>query len=243
MRNLCYCRCISPSHVNMPDLIPGFVKISDVGAEYKTSRKTVERRRDRARDTGDPKTFRMFRLRTKDGEAFTEPSVEQVNALTREGRVPEWFVARSWLEKEFGRREQGSESLAKDSSGPAVPPQVEPLIAAIRQQYEERITDLKDQLAAAERREQRIAESAERDKQRFATATTQLTQVLALPSIAAAKQAERDSTVTTDADKRGESDARVQADEGTAERTNPRKTVTGEDARGWWRRLIPRQNP
>src|SRR5687768_7971487 len=99
-----------------PESIPEFVKITDVKEEYQTSRKTVERRRDRAREAGDTAVYRMFRLRTKDGAVFTEPTVEQVNQLTKEGRVPEWFVARSWLENSFGKRADIQQKLSEPAS-------------------------------------------------------------------------------------------------------------------------------
>src|SRR5688572_25584007 len=52
---------------SMPEVLPGFIKITDVPREYQTSRKTIERRRDKARDAGDAAVYRMFKLRTKDG--------------------------------------------------------------------------------------------------------------------------------------------------------------------------------
>src|ERR1051325_11737028 len=98
----------------MSEAVPGFVRITEVRGEYKTSRKTVERRRDRARETGDSQLYRLFKLRTKDGEVFVEPTLDQVHRLRDEGRIPEWFVSRNWLDKEFGRR-TGRVSQESDS--------------------------------------------------------------------------------------------------------------------------------
>ena len=187
----------------MPEVIPGFVKLTDVKGEYDTSRKTVERRRDKARERADSRTYRMFRLRAKDGEIFNEPSLEEINRLTKEGRVPEWFVARSWLEKEFGKRP--AEGDRPPDRQPVQPSRqdVDTIIAIVTKHFEDRIADYKEQLAAAERREQRLMEAAEKDKQRFANATAQLTQVLALPGITEATKAQQQSPIEGTASDRG----------------------------------------
>ena len=172
--------------MSIPEIIPGYVRIADVGSDYRTSRKTVERRRDKARDRADAVVLRMFRLRAKDGEVFEKAAPELVQELTKEGRMPEWFVSRAWLEKSFGKRtpREGQE-ISKGESDTA-----RQAIDELKQQYEARIGDLKEQLAAAERRQEALLAHAERDKQRFADATNKLTQVLALPGIAEAAKAQ-----------------------------------------------------
>ncbi len=168
----------------MPDLVPGFTKVTEAGREFKTSRSTLDRRREAARLSGNAKFHRVFRLRTKDGEVFDQPGKEQVARLTKEGRVPEWFVSRSWLAKEFGKRVEEPHEDPSAQGAAQTPDPSSALLAAVRQQYEERINDLKDQLQAERQEKKELLEYAQADKQMFAQAAHQLTQVLALPAIA-----------------------------------------------------------
>ena len=172
----------------MPDLVPGFIKVTEAGREYKTSRSTLDRRREVARSAGNAKFYRVFRLRSKDGEVFDQPSKEQVAQLTKEGRVPEWFVSRSWLAKEFGKRIEEAHDEPAAQGAPYESDQSSGLPAAMRQQYEERINDLKEQLSAERQEKKELLQYAQADKQMFAQAAHQLTQVLALPAIAEANK-------------------------------------------------------
>ena len=221
--------------MSIPEIIPGYVRIADVGNDYRTSRKTVERRRDKARDQGNAAVLRMFRLRAKDGEIFEKPALDLVQQLTREGRMPEWFVSRNWLERTFGPRsapQDGPPTSRGDSDSirQALDELKQQHQAAIGQ-YEARIGDLKEQLLAAEKRQEALLEHAERDKQRFADATSKLTQVLALPGIAEATKAQNAAPAqpeTTAAERRI-----PQARE--ADSSLPPTPLSGRTR--WWQRL------
>lgn len=153
-----------------PDPLPGFVRITALHDEFNTSRKSVERRRDRARETGDAKVYKAFRLRTKDGEVFAEPSLEQVKNLRTAGRVPEWYVSRAWLTKEFGERvgETTGQGTRQSAGQPA---SVSDSVAvALQSQIVELRTDkqrLIDQLDKERQERTRINELHDRDKERL----------------------------------------------------------------------------
>jgi len=189
-------------HTFMSDLVPGFVKVTDAGRQYKTSRSTLDRRREAARLSGNTKFDRVFRLRTKDGEVFERPSKEQVTQLTKEGRVPEWFVSRSWLAKEFGKRSEETKEEAPPQAAPQAPDTSSELLAAVRQQFEDRINDLKDQLQAERQEKRELMQYAQADKQMFAKAAQQLTQVLALPAINEANKNRNSQSTPTQAAER-----------------------------------------
>jgi hypothetical protein len=178
----------------MPDVIAGFIKVTEAEREYKTSRSTLDRRRDTARESGSAKLYRVFRLRAKDGEIFEQPPKEQVARLTKEGRVPEWYVSRSWLAKEFGKRA----NQESDAAGPASDRSADQGAGVVRQ-LEERIKDLKEQLETVRQEKKDLLQYAQADKQMFAQAAQQLTQVLALPAIAEANRNRTETTVPTDA--------------------------------------------
>ena len=154
----------------MPQLVPGFVKISEVNKDFNTSRKSVERRRDKARQGGNSGVYRMFRLRTKDGKIFIQPSLEKVKSLRAAGHVPEWFVSRSWLHKEFAER-VGETSR----QGTGHPKQPAPADAhAVVTVLEVQITDLKrdkvrleEQLDHERRDRSKLLELHDNDKQRL----------------------------------------------------------------------------
>jgi len=215
----------------MSEVIPGFVKITEIKGEYKTSRKTVERRRDRAREMGDSQVYRMFKLRAKDGEIFVEPTLDQVHQLRNEGRIPEWFVSRIWLDKEFGRRgEKGSPE--SDNRSTLTRDDVQRLVTTVETRYEAHISDLKEQLAAAQRREELAMQYAQQDKQLFAKAAESLTKVLALPAIAEATkatQATPHDVITVNDRERG------------TRPTENNSSPTNSGAPGFWKRLISRR--
>lgn len=154
----------------MPELVPGFVKISEVNKDFDTSRKSVERRRDKARQGGNAAVYRMFRLRTKDGEILIQPSLEQVKSLRAVGRVPEWFVSRSWLRKEFGERV--GETSRQGTGHPKQPALAD--AHAVVTVLEVQITDLKrdkvrleEQLDNERRDRSKLLELHDKDKQRL----------------------------------------------------------------------------
>lgn len=155
---------------------------TDVATGYNTSRKTVERRRDKARKTGDTGTYRKFRLRTRDGEILTEPTLEQVKQLRAEGRVPEWFVSQSWLEQEFGKR---GDEASRHGSGQS--PRVDQapgrldetaVVTELKQQYESQITMLREQLAAEKDEKRQILTYAQNDKEAFRIAVAELSRAV-----------------------------------------------------------------
>ena len=193
----------------MSDLLGGFVKVTDAGREYKTSRSTLDRRREAARLGGNAKLHRVFRLRTKDGEVFDQPSKGQVAQLTKDGRVPEWFVSRNWLAKEFGKRADERNEETPGQGALHELGESSALLTAVRQQYEERIKDLKEQLTAEREQKKELLEYAQADKQMFASAAHQLTQVLALPAITAAAKNRTKETVPATMEEVGPTDRKA----------------------------------
>ena len=178
----------------MPEVLPGYIKITQAPSEYKTSRSTIMRRRDAARKNNDSAVYRNFILQTRDGDQVHEPSRQQVQQLTQEGKVPEWYVSRAWLAKEFDERVPDQHPTTEATSASSIDTAAE----LITQQYEERISDLKQQLKDMQEqyqtREDKLLDYAQADKQLFAKANENLTQVLALPGITEATKAQQGST-------------------------------------------------
>ncbi len=129
----------------------------------------------------------------------------------KNGMVPEWFVSKAWLRKEYGERKTGESADAEPTSEkPAGNPAAgDSTIVALKQQYEERIIDLKQQLQHERDEKRQLLQYAQNDKQLFGNAVSNLTKVLTLPGVAGAidtanRQLTGQTTDTTDA-KRGES--------------------------------------
>jgi len=165
----------------------GFVPIKQVARDFATSRSTVDRRRVKAQRAEDSATLRNFMLRTRDGRIHEAPSPERVQQLIKSGQVPEWFVNRTWLKKEYGRRETGENPHSEQSESRREPPAAgDEVVAALRRQFQERISDLKQQLQQEQAEKRRLLEYAQADKQLFGSAVANLTKVLTLPGMAAA---------------------------------------------------------
>jgi hypothetical protein len=212
----------------MPDLVPGFVKVTEAGIEYKTSRSTLDRRREAARTAGNAKFYRVFRLRAKNGEVFDRPSKEQVAQLTKAGRVPEWFVSRSWLAKEFGKRDEEPQDEPAPQGATHEPDRSSELSAAVRYQLEERIKDLKEQLEVERQEKKELLQYAQADKQMFAQAAHQLTQVLALPAIAEANKNRSKQAVP------GTAQSSKNLDDPSVDHTTPSQSKRSPEKRARW---------
>ena len=214
----------------MPDLIPGFVKITEVHREFNTSRKTVERRRDKAREVGNKAVYAAFRLRTRDGEILIEPTLQQVIDLRTAGRVPEWFVSRAWLAKTFGKRTGETSGQGARQGEPPSAPVNQPALDALRQQYEETIAMLREQLAAEREDKRELLRYAQDDKQTFAGVAAQLAR--ALPALEAINHAESATVVPPKQEPRSAPDAAVAGHQpgGKKRASQPRP--------GWLRRLF-----
>lgn len=176
---------------------PSFVTISEAIDRYNVSKSTLDRRRAEALDEGSAE---HFMLRTKDGNRHREPSKELVTKLNDNGRVPEWLISSSWLAAHFKPNEEAPiQTLRHDEGTPPQTPPVTPRqpTSNVIELYEERIKELKevsaqkDKLIERERDEKlKLLELAQADKQLFAKAAESLTQVLALPGIAAVNKGE-----------------------------------------------------
>ena len=182
------------NRLRMDKEIPGFIKITKAPAEYKTSRSTILRRRDHSRNVSDSDVYQHFIVQDAAGDQVKEPSKETVARLNKEGRAPQWFVSRAWLEAEFGKRQTDNER-AKTGSQEKVT--TSKPTSSIEEQYEARIKELKEQLEKAQQREDKLQqrelkllEYAQADKAMFAKAAENLTQVLALPGITEATKAQ-----------------------------------------------------
>lgn len=192
----------------MPKTPAGFVYFKRAARQYNVSRSTLDRRRDKAREEDDSKTYECFLVRTRSGGLLRAPSKDQVDQLVKKGEAPHWYVSKAWLEKEYGLRkrpEQGSEQ-----SDPTNEDGDREILAALREQYEARIADLKEQLAVAHVEKKEIRQEAHEDKRLFAKGLENMTHMAALPGIAEAARAQR-------------GDALVDAvrDPGPAEQTDP----------------------
>lgn len=174
----------------MPKAPDGHIHIKHAAKLFSVSRSTLDRCRDRARREGDEPTYGMFVLRTKDGQRLRKPAKQRVEELIKEGRVPEWYVDKAWLRRQYGLR---TEKPKEGSHQPGDTTESSTAHAALRQQYESRISDLKEQLVAAREEKKDLLQYAQADKQMFAQAAQSLTQVLALPGIVEATKAKEGS--------------------------------------------------
>ncbi len=132
----------------------------------------------------------MFRLRTNDGIIHDKPTLEAVKQLKDSGRGPQWFVAKTWLQREFGERETAT---AKPSSQSEAGTDTNKHTDQLRRAHSAHIESLEAQLQASIEREKRTAAQADKDKERFASAAIKLARVTQkIPEIVAvAKQNEQ----------------------------------------------------
>ncbi len=164
----------------------GFVTVRNVAKYFQTSRSTIDRRRLKAQQGSDESVLKHFILRTRDGLIHESPTRDEVNRLIKEGMVPEWFVNKTWLLKEYGKREAGEKVAGKDGTTDDKPAAAVDgsAITALKQQYEERIGDLKQELQNVREDNRLLLEYAQKDKQLFGNAVSSLTKVLVLPGMA-----------------------------------------------------------
>lgn len=161
----------------------GFVTVRNVAKYFNTSRSTIDRRRLKAQQGNDESVLQHFMLRTRDGNTHESPTREDVNRLIKEGMVPEWFVDKDWLAKEYGERrtvesDDSKKAASADESGSARDDSA--VIALLNSQ----IDDLKKQIQQANEEKQRLLEYAQKDKEMFGLAVANLTKVLTLPGVA-----------------------------------------------------------
>lgn len=171
-----------------PNELQGFLPIKKVAETFATSRSTVDRRRLKAFQQNDEETLRRFRLRTRDGVIHELPTREQVQQFIKNGMVPEWFVSKAWLKKEYGHREEGESrdtGQQRGSDGLSAT-SADAVIDALKKQYEARIDDLKHELTQERQEKRQLLEYAQHDKQLFGSAVSNLTKVLTLPGMASA---------------------------------------------------------
>ena len=198
----------------MTDTPQGFVKIKDVPKDFKTSRRTIERRRKQAYDNNDTATLRNFKIVTRDGDVHDQPAKELVNDLIKQGRMPEWFVARQWLTKHFPSTDKYSETPPPNSKS-KLSTEAGDSPAAVRHLYEERLADKEDRNIELQQRVQQLEDKLEKREQRFeerekqlldyshqeklilAEATKRLSEALALPAFSEASKFQQQDVQTT----------------------------------------------
>lgn len=100
--------------VNIPD---GFVTRPKASKLFNRSQRQLERDLEEASRTGNHEVLENFLVVTKDGTRYSAQDIttDQIKELGKKGMVPTWYVDRSYLEREFGRK--GS---PKPSSQPQV---------------------------------------------------------------------------------------------------------------------------
>jgi len=176
-----------------------FITIGAAVEQFKTSRSTLDRRREAARKNDDHNTYKNFILRTKDKENHHQPTKQLISDLNRAGKQPEWLVTTVWLKSQFKERDVAPSHDPSHDEGH--PPQVTPVTphqptSDVIGMYESRINDLKELLEREREDKLKLLELAQADKQLFAKANENLTQVLALPGITEATRAQQGSTVS-----------------------------------------------
>lgn len=101
----------------MPSTSKDFISITRAAKDYPTSRRTIERKREKARKTGDSETLAAFIIRTKDGHEYESPSEELAHQLSKDGRQPETFVSREWLDSTFRQDQRQSDADNRQPAG------------------------------------------------------------------------------------------------------------------------------
>jgi len=90
-----------------------FISITRAAKDYPTSRRTIERKREKARKAGDNETLDAFMIRTKDGHEYKAPNEQLAHQLSKDGRQPETFVSRDWLESTFRQHQRQPDASAR----------------------------------------------------------------------------------------------------------------------------------
>ncbi len=174
-----------------------FITIGTAIEQFNTSRSTLDRRRETARKNEDANTYKNFVLRTKDRETHHQPTKQLILELNKAGKQPEWLVATAWLKTQFKERDEApTHDPGHDEDHP---PQVTPVTprqpsSDVIGMYEERIKELKELIDREREDKLKLLELAQADKQLFAKANENLTQVLALPGITEATRARQGNT-------------------------------------------------
>jgi hypothetical protein len=97
--------------------IPGFVKKRTASQTFKRSPRQLTRDITLAVELQDEKILSNLRVRTEDGEDIDGKAVTKdlIKSLRDEGRNPMWYLRRSWLEEEFGKREGTDPQTSTDA--------------------------------------------------------------------------------------------------------------------------------
>lgn len=129
----------------MPPTSHDSISITQAAKDYPTSRRTIERRREKAHKTGDQETLDAFMIRAKDGSEYHAPSDELVQRLRKDGQQPETYVNKEWLDKHFGqsmRHDDATKRQPSDDDGGGVSqddaPTGDPLMNAVLQQLKKK---------------------------------------------------------------------------------------------------------